>query len=64
MVLHDDAAPEFWFCLNHHTVEGREGCKAKDRLGPYATRDEAEHALTKVEERNDEADSFDRDEDS
>lgn len=43
---------EFYFCLNHHTVEGRDGCKAADRLGPYATRAEAEQALARVEERN------------
>jgi len=51
----DDAMSDdeqFWFCLNHHTVEGREGCRNQDRLGPYATADEAAHALEKVEERN------------
>jgi hypothetical protein len=42
----------FWFCLNHHTVEGPEGCPNKDRLGPYETRAEAARALDKVEERN------------
>ena len=44
---------QFFFCLKHHTVEGEDGCKASDRLGPYATRSEAEHALEKVQERND-----------
>lgn len=44
---------QFFFCLKHHTVEGEDGCKASDRLGPYATRAEAEHALEKVQERND-----------
>lgn len=48
---------EFYFCLNHHTVEGAEGCRAQDRLGPYATRAEAEHALERVEERNEEWDN-------
>ena len=43
---------QYWFCLNHHEVEGPEGCAYKDRLGPYATADEAAHALEKVEERN------------
>lgn len=44
---------EQWFyCLKHHTVEGALGCRAKDRLGPYPTREEAEHALEKVKERN------------
>jgi hypothetical protein len=53
---HMSGEPEYWFCLKHHTVEGREGCKAKDRLGPYASRQEAEHALQKVAERNEEWD--------
>lgn len=45
---------EQWFyCLKHHTVEGALGCRAKDRLGPYPTREEAQHALEKVKERND-----------
>ena len=45
---------EQWFyCLKHHTVEGALGCRAKDRLGPYPTRAEAEQALEKVKERND-----------
>lgn len=48
---------EFWFCLKHHTVEPREGCRNADRLGPYPDRDAAEHALEKVEERNQEWDS-------
>ena len=45
-------AEKYYFCLNHHAVEGKHGCKASDRLGPYTTRAEAEHALEKVEERN------------
>ncbi|WP_300683277.1 hypothetical protein [Nocardioides sp.] len=49
--------PEFWFCLKHHTVEGPEGCKAKDRLGPYPTEAEAANALNKVAERNEEWES-------
>jgi hypothetical protein len=43
---------EYWFCLTHHTVEGRDGCKNADRLGPYATAEEASRALEKVAERN------------
>ena len=39
---------EYWFCLTHHTVEGRDGCKNADRLGPYATSEEASRALEKV----------------
>lgn len=45
---------EYWFCLKHHTVEGAEGCKALDRLGPYPTHADAARALEKVAERNEE----------
>ena len=35
--------PEQWFfCLKHHTVEPRDGCAERHRLGPYATREQAE----------------------
>ncbi|WGL50678.1 hypothetical protein P5P86_11960 [Nocardioides sp. BP30] len=47
---------EYYFCLKHHTVEPREGCRAADRLGPYPTEQEAAHALEKVEERNEDWD--------
>lgn len=47
-----DEAPQWYYCLRHHTVEGQVGCRAQDRLGPYSTREEAEHALEKVQERN------------
>lgn len=43
---------EYWYCLTHHTVEGTEGCKNADRLGPYPSQAEASRALEKVEERN------------
>ena len=45
-------AEEYWFCLKHQAVEGAEGCRSQDRLGPYATADEASRALDKVAERN------------
>lgn len=45
---------EYWYCLKHHRVEGREGCKNADRLGPYPTEAEAARALEHVEERNEE----------
>jgi hypothetical protein len=44
---------EYWFCLVHHTVEGADGCKNADRLGPYSSEDDASRALDKVAERND-----------
>lgn len=43
---------EFWFCLKHHTVERRDGCRSADRHGPYATEAEAARALERVQERN------------
>ena len=36
---------------------GEDGCKNADRLGPYATSEEASRALDKVEERNQEWDN-------
>jgi hypothetical protein len=47
---------EFWFCLKHHTVEGSDGCRNADRLGPYPTSAEASRALDKVAERNEDWD--------
>jgi len=44
--------PEYFYCLKHHAVEGRKGCRAADRLGPYPTEAEAARALEKVAERN------------
>ena len=51
---------EYWFCLTHHAVEGADGCRNADRLGPYASAEEASRALEKVEERNE---SWDNDPD-
>ena len=48
---------EFWYCLTHHTVEGVEGCRNQDRLGPYATYEDAARALDKVQERNEDWDT-------
>ncbi len=48
---------QFWFCLTHHKVEGRDGCRNQDRLGPYAPAAEASRALDKVEERNEDWDT-------
>lgn len=54
--------PEYWFCLKHHAVEPRQGCANKDRLGPYETREAAEHALETVAERNEAWDAEDAEE--
>jgi hypothetical protein len=50
-------AEEYWFCLKHHAVEGKDGCRSSDRLGPYQNASEASRALEKVEQRNEEWDS-------
>jgi hypothetical protein len=48
---------EYWFCLTHHVVEGEEGCRNQDRLGPYPSAEAAARALDTVAERNDAWDS-------
>jgi hypothetical protein len=50
----------WFFCLKHHTVETRDGCAERHRLGPYATREEAEHAVASVAEREEKLTSEDR----
>ncbi|HEY9393207.1 MAG TPA: hypothetical protein VIP58_03680 [Nocardioides sp.] len=50
--MSDEHAGEYYYCLKHKTVEPYEGCKAKDRLGPYASHAEASRALEHVEENN------------
>lgn len=46
----------WYYCLKHHSVEPYEACKAIDRLGPYESREDAEHALEQVARRNEEWD--------
>ncbi len=57
--MSDDDA--WWYCLTHNTVEHGAGCPGKDRLGPYASKEEAEDALELVRERNQEWDEADDD---
>ena len=54
----DDA---WWYDLNTKSaVQDAKAGKARDRLGPYGTREEAENALQKVDERNEIADQENR----
>lgn len=46
----------YYFCLNHRAVEGEDGCKGKDRLGPYDTYAAAQHALETAAQRTKEWD--------
>ncbi|MCW2585096.1 MAG: uncharacterized protein JWN55_612 [Frankiales bacterium] len=50
----------FYWCTEHATVEQESGCRAELRLGPYPTREAAEHALQSVQERNAKLDAEDR----
>jgi hypothetical protein len=43
---------EWYYCLKHQKVEEGPECAAKDRLGPYQSREEAERALETAAERN------------
>ncbi|AXK37644.1 hypothetical protein DVA86_25790 [Streptomyces armeniacus] len=43
---------EWFYCLEHQTVEEGPECPGKDRFGPYASREEAAHAMETARERN------------
>ena len=43
---------DWWFNLRTQAVEHGPGGPGKDRMGPYATRADAEQALEKARERN------------
>ena len=51
--------PWFW-CMRHSTVEPKEGCAERHRLGPYDTRQEAERALQALAEREERLSAEDR----
>jgi hypothetical protein len=54
------ADDDWWYNLKTNTVEqDADRGKAADRLGPYASSEEAQHALDKVAERNAAADRED-----
>jgi len=50
----------WFFCLKHHTVEPRDGCAERHRLGPYETREEAARAVESVREREEKLTAEDR----
>jgi hypothetical protein len=43
---------DWYFCLTHLRIEHGAGCANAERLGPYATREDAERALQTAAERN------------
>ncbi|MGW1156910.1 hypothetical protein ACWD5Q_00105 [Streptomyces sp. NPDC002513] len=48
---------EWFYCLDHRTVEEGPQCPGKDRFGPYPSREEAQHAMDIARERNEEWDT-------
>lgn len=53
----------WWYCLKHTRVEEGDGCPDNQRLGPYASRDEAQQALDRAHDRTADEDARDRAED-
>ncbi len=49
----------WWYCLKHKAVEPDAGCKARYRLGPFPTREQAADALANARRRNVEWDAQD-----
>jgi len=47
----EDLEPTFWFCVKHHSVEEFDGCGSKNRIGPFATPEDAQRALQTIAER-------------
>ena len=50
----------WFFCLKHHTVEPGTAAPSATGSGPYETREEAEHALQSVAEREEKLTAEDR----
>lgn len=46
------AKGEWYYCLDHHTVEPYEACRSASRLGPYATPADAAGAIDRAAQRN------------
>lgn len=47
-----DARGDWYYCFKHRKVEQRDECRQMDRMGPYASREEAENWRARVAERN------------
>jgi hypothetical protein len=50
--------PWYW-CLTHGRIEGAEGCPNIERMGPYATREQAATALDRAHENTERWDADD-----
>jgi hypothetical protein len=49
----------WYYCLHHQRVEGEDGCANAERMGPYATEQEAQGALDLARRRNEQFDAGD-----
>jgi hypothetical protein len=47
-----DARGQWYYCFAHQKVEKGDECHMMDRMGPYPTRQDAEHWRERVAERN------------
>ncbi|MGV9855368.1 hypothetical protein ACWDWU_42445 [Streptomyces sp. NPDC003442] len=45
---------EWYYCIKHQKVEEGPECRAADRLGPYASPEEAARAMETARERDEE----------
>lgn len=50
----------WYWCLDDDRAEPGEGCRGDRRLGPYESKDAAEHWRDRVAARNEESDEQDR----
>ncbi|MFT4147860.1 MAG: SPOR domain-containing protein [Micrococcaceae bacterium] len=58
-----DIDVKFWYNVDTHQVERGEQSDYTQLIGPYDTREEAEAALSKVQQRNEAWDKQDEDDD-
>lgn len=54
-----DSAGTWYWCLRHARVEPADGCAAADRMGPYASTQEARNWRERVRARNEAWDAED-----
>ena len=57
-----DGARQYWWCLKHGRVEEGAGCPNKERLGPYASEQQAATTIQRTAERTAAEDARDREE--
>ena len=63
--MDSEQGKRWWYSLRTHTVEDDDGpTRGKDRLGPFASREEASRALELAQERNREWDAKGGDDDN